>query len=276
MSITTELLSGIVGVEIKGLDTRGPLPIEAEEIITQAFSKHHLVLIRNASLSEEEQIRLSTLVGHVSARRMKEGRQIMYISNVHDDGVLPDGEIYFHTDHSHFEHPLKAIALYAQIIPSTGGDTLFSNAAAAYALLPDALKQRISTLKALHIKDYTVNRGDVRSKGTKKGPDAPHWVHPVVWTHPDSGVPVLFVNRLLTARIVGMPEGEGDALLEELFAYIADPRVVYCHQWHKGDYVLWDNRVLQHARTHFDPREQRVLRRVPIEADEGGQQDARM
>lgn len=133
----------------------------------------------------------------------------------------------------------------------------------AYANLPERLKRRIAGLTARHGHDYSINRGDVRAKGST-GAEGPRWVHPVVRNHPQTGEPLLFVSRLITEEIIGLPPAEGDELLEELLTYIEDPKVIYRHKWRVGDYIAWDNLALQHARTNFDPAEKRVLRRVPI------------
>ena len=71
----------------------------------------------------------------------------------------------------------------------------------------------------------------------------------------------------MTDDVEGLGRAESDALLEELFAYIENPKIIYRHEWQLNDLVFWDNRILQHARTDFDPAEKRVLRRVPIAED---------
>jgi taurine dioxygenase len=89
-------------------------------------------------------------------------------------------------------------------------------------------------------------------------------IQPVVWPHPQSGAPILFVSRLIAESIIGLSREDSETLLEELFAYIEDPSYAYVHKWCDGDVLVWDNRQLQHARRRFDPAEPRTLRRVPI------------
>ena len=89
-------------------------------------------------------------------------------------------------------------------------------------------------------------------------------MHPIVIRHPATGRPALFVNRLMTDLIVGMPRAESDALLERLFQYIEQPDHVYEHAWRVGDALIWDNLATLHARTDFDPKERRALRRTAI------------
>ena len=52
--------------------------------------------------------------------------------------------------------------------------------------------------------------------------------------------------------------------MQRLFAHIYAPDRKYEHVWRKGDLVIWDNYVIQHARTEeADPSHgPRVLQRV--------------
>jgi taurine dioxygenase len=266
MTFQTKRLSPMLGAELIGFDASKPYTPETVAALKRAFLEHHLLLIRGQEISTEDEVRLSELFGPVSkmGEHMKHGGKTMNISNAHKDGALPTGELLFHSDQVYFKYPLKAIALYAVEVPSKGGDTLFSNAAMAWDNLPPRLKERVQGLKTENVYDYGPNRGD-RPVDTDNLSDlAVKAQHPIAWPHPETGRLVLLINRLMTARILGVPKAESDALLAELFPYAEDPKVIYRHVWQKHDLVFWDNRILQHARTNFDPAEKRVLRRVPI------------
>ncbi len=64
---------------------------------------------------------------------------VMLVSNIREDGkpigVLPDGEMQFHTDQCYLERPAMASMLYALEVPRTGGNTLFANGYLAYETL---------------------------------------------------------------------------------------------------------------------------------------------
>ena len=92
----------------------------------------------------------------------------------------------------------------------------------------------------------------------------PHYTHPVVRTHPATGRKALYVNRLMTLAIEGLPEAESAALLDLLFDHQEQRRFVYEHVWHVGDILMWDNRCTLHARTDFSPDERRLMRRITI------------
>jgi taurine dioxygenase len=255
-----------LGMQIQGFDIEhlGDAEIAA---FRSAFDEHHLVLLRGVDLSEQQQTRLTELLGEVSFESpvMKKGgeRKFSFIGNQHSDGTLRDGELLFHSDHTFFKLPLKAIALYSLAVPSQGGETVFANAARAYQRLPQALKDRIAGLQARHVANYGTFDGEARPRFDPAS-RAKVAVQPLVWRHPDSGEKILFVSRLLTESILDMPYAASEALLQELFIYIEDPAHLYVHQWRVGDYLVWDNRQLQHSRRDFDPNEKRALRRIPI------------
>jgi taurine dioxygenase len=67
---------------------------------------------------------------------------------------------------------------------------------------------------------------------------------------------------MMTLEILGLARGDGDALLDTLFARLYDPANVYEHHWQTGDLVVWDNLVVQHGRRHVRETSPRTLRRV--------------
>ena len=154
-----------------------------------------------------------------------------------------------------------ASMLYAIEVPSVGGNTLFANAYAAYETLNGDIKRRLDGRKALHAYDYD-NASMKRGTQIKEG--VPHFSHPAVRTHPATGRKALYVNRLMTIAIEGLPEAESDELLNALFVHQENPAFVYEHVWRVGDLLMWDNRCALHARTDFSNDERRLMRRVTV------------
>jgi taurine dioxygenase len=265
MPITTRPLAANLGAEIHGLDVRGPSENDKARI-RELFDEHHLLLFRNVNLSEDRHLELTQAIGPISSADaiMKDGRKFTHISNIHADGRLPTGELLFHADHMFLEVPLKAISLYALAVPSRGGETRFIDASRAYRELPQELQDGIAHLEARHVYDYGANRGNQAPKLEELSEQTDTAVHPIVWPHPETGEPILFVSRLFTVEVIGIPRQEGDALLQLLFSHLDSRGSDYSHRWSVGDLMIWDNRILQHARNDFDPKEKRALRRVPI------------
>ena len=100
-----------------------------------------------------------------------------------------------------------------------------------------------------------------------RSPTAHSFAHPIFRTHPATGRKALYVNRLMTESIVGLPRAESDALLLELFAHQERPEFQYEHRWQVGDLVMWDNRSALHARRDFPATHLRKLRRVAVKGE---------
>jgi len=88
--------------------------------------------------------------------------------------------------------------------------------------------------------------------------------HPLVRTHPNSGKRILYLDASTEVEVVGLPAGEGEALIAELREHIAQERIRYTHRWRVGDIVYWDNQAVLHSRSAFDPGSRRVLKRISL------------
>ena len=269
-SIAVLPLSPAIGAEIAGIDLRTPLDDAQLRTIMEAWHRHCVLLFRDQHLEAEDQLRFAGRFGELSKVINNHSKNsghpsVMLVSNIRKDGQLigglPDGEMYFHSDQCYVERPIKATTLYAIELPRQGRNTLLANMYLAYETLPADVQQRIAALKAMNVYDYD-NNPTTRGSTIRAG--VPHHAHPVVRTHPDTGRKALFVNRLMTDHILDMPRAESDRLLQSLFDHQEQRRFVYEHVWRPGDLMLWDNRCSLHARTDFDPRERRLLRRVAI------------
>jgi taurine dioxygenase len=163
---------------------------------------------------------------------------------------------------SYVPEPHKATFLYAIKIPSRGGNTWFTNMYQAYDNLPAELKRRLAGRRVLHVYDYgTVGRIDPDTADLSR---IKHQWQPAFIANPETGRTALYVNRLMAARIEGLPRAESDDILERLFDVVEDPSIRYEHVWRPGDLVMWDNRCSCHARTDFPREEVRMLRRCTV------------
>lgn len=262
-------LSAALGAEIIGIDLRQEIGDDVFAQIRDAWHQNLVILLRDQKLSEEEQVRFAAKFGAPAQIHTKQFVRnhpaVMLVSNVREDGkpigALPDGEMHFHTDQCHQERPAKASMLYALEVPSMGGNTLFANGYRAYETLPPEIKRRIEGRKAVNAYDYDAA---ATKRGTRLAPSVPSYAHPVVRAHPATGRKALYVNRLMTVRIEGLPVQESDELLAILFDHQERREFIYEHVWRPGDLLIWDNRCTLHARTDFSPNERRLMRRVTI------------
>lgn len=262
-------LSPALGAEIVGVDLSRKLDDATASRILDAWHEYLVLLVRNQDLTEEDEVRFAETFGEPARihtpQFVRTHPAVMLISNIREDGkligALPDGEMHFHTDQCHQERPAKASMLYSIEVPSKGGNTLFANGYKAYETLPEEIKRRIEGRRALNAYDY--DRASTK-RGTKLAEGVPHYAHPVVRTHPATGRKALYVNRLMTVKIEGLPQDESDELLNFLFDHQERREFVYEHVWRPGELLMWDNRCTLHARTDFSADERRLMRRVTI------------
>jgi taurine dioxygenase len=280
-SLVVNPLSSALGAGVVGVNLCEDLSPQLVADIKDAWHQHLVVVFRNQSLTEEEQIRFARHFGVLQERgrpvearnegpRLQHPNLTMLVSNVRENGKLigslADGEMHFHSDFCYMERPVKGTLLYAIEIPSQGGDTLFLNMYRAYETLPSALKARVEGRKAVNAYHYESLTREVNEAKIDFSAQ-PHYAHPIVRTHPETGRKALYVNRLMTWSVEGMDEAEGRVLLNELFKHIEQDQFIYAHKWRVGDLVLWDNRCTLHARTDFSNKERRLLRRNTIAGD---------
>ena len=268
MPLEFKPLSPAIGIEVLGVDLRSPLPEEDFALMRSMWEHNCVLLFRNQTLDENDQVQFAERFGPLSRtanpeRAAKSNPAIMFISNVRENGqligALPDGEMHFHSDQSYVEKPATGSMLYAMEIPSTGGNTLYANALNAYDDLPQHLKALLADKQAMHSYDTT---STLRGPEVKLGPRS--FAHPLFRTHPPTGRKAIYVNRLLTHSIIGLPRDESDDVLDQLFEHQEKPQYIYEHVWRVGDLILWDNRSCVHARTDFSARERRMLRRLTL------------
>jgi len=268
MPLDLHPLTAVLGAEVRGIDLRETLSDDTARALRAAWDQYQVLLFRDQTISVDDQRRFVNVFGEIQPplTRLDErlNPDVMYVANVKvegEKGDLPDGEMHFHADQCYVEHPARGAILYAIEIPSKGGNTLFASTYRAYETLPDELRTAIAGRDAIFTFDAYNNPYKRAALDLSK---VPHFVHPMVIAHPATGRPALFVNRLMTDSIVGMPRDESEPLLERLFAHVEQRENVYEHVWRPGDVLIWDNLSTLHARTDFDPKERRALRRTAI------------
>jgi taurine dioxygenase len=267
-------LADHTGVEVTGLDLRGPQANETIETLNKAFADHSVLVIRNQQLSPPQVLAAVQLFGTVFLQHnrkfaLPDCPQIHYISN---QDFFPDGRRYipgegWHTDHSNDTRPPKATVLHAGELPDQGGDTQFANMAAAYDALPDRIKDRIASLMAIHVYQSSHSARKLMSLSDANKERVPNAVlHPITRTHPETGRKALYINPIRIEGILGMDHREALPLLDDLLEHATLPRFQYRHQWRPGDLTLWDNRCLLHkANGDYDHAQTRYLYRVMLQ-----------
>lgn len=269
-----------VGAVITGVDISRSVDQSTIEVIDAALDQHIVLVFRDQTLSEVDQMRFAGNFGSLGMRRKapKEVRGgkgetrglIMLVTNIPDAantnaGSYGDGEMWFHADSCYYEIPNRATFLYSVELPSTGGNTRVSSMYAAYDNVPQRLRERLEGRRVLQIHDH--KRRERLDLDRIVIEELRHHWQPIFVTHPRTGRRALYVNRLMTAQIEGLDRIESDAILDELFTISEDPDIYYEHEWRPGDLLMWDNYASIHMRTDFPNDERRLLRRCTVAGD---------
>lgn len=251
-------LTPAIGAEVHGLDLASDLDPEVFDRVHEAFLEHHVLVFRGQSLSREQHKAVGRRFGelhvHPSRRRAGfEGDPEVFPVRADHDTVLNNGGLW-HADVTCDEVPPLGSLLLLTEAPASGGDTLFANMHLALETLSAPMQRLLIELDAVHDQ-----RQDVANYRIDVPPEVelPRSTHPVVVAHPDTGRPLLFVNRAFTTHIEGVTPAESQALLDLLFDHIAGGVGFQCRvRWEPGTMVLWDNRCTQHFAV-WDYRPQR-------------------
>ena len=277
--------SGHTGALVSGVNLRKPLSREQIATVREALYKWGVVYFRDQNLDHAQHIAFGRQFGDVTPGHPYEGNLAPSgFPEIHT--VSPQayakryGEHYrkqegsngpgWHADVTPLINPPAHSILRAEVVPDYGGDTQFTNVAAAYRALSRPLRDLIDGLRAEHRFGANLNaeRSDekigewVRSKPLAS-------VHPVVRLHPDTGEKVIYVNPSFTRHIVGLTPRESRYILDLLFDHLANPIFTDRFRWRPGSIAFWDNRKVLHLAPrdfeHLDTP--RVLHRITLVGD---------
>lgn len=259
-----------IGAEISGVDVRA-LDAASFDKIYRAFLEHIVIIVRDQQLTEQDFLEFSARFGEpkvhftVKAQHprfphilLMDNRIVDMRKGIEEKTASPllvrVGNVW-HTDTSYDYVTAKATGMYAINVPSTGGDTLFSNSYLAYETLPATLKKKIERLSGAYVYGGRLKRQQDRVDESQKG-RAPA-VHPLVLVHPETGRKSLYFNDGQIIDIVGLDPAESAALIAELAQHTASADGDYRHKWRAGDVVIWDNRCSIHCATGDYPANER-------------------
>jgi taurine dioxygenase len=262
-------VAGYAGAEIHGLDLSAPAEADVVAGIRAAVLAHKVVFIRDQRVDHARHVELGRAFGELTRRPHPhrglhpEGfPEILTIDPQEEDARYGRDfeERYrqkwtsytagWHTDLTPAVNPPALSILRAEIVPPYGGDTQWTNLAAAYAGLSEQLRRLVDGLRAEHafFAGCQMLQHDVEDAAVlalnREHPLVS--VHPVVRVHPETGERALFVNPASTARVVGLTTVESRYLLDLLFEQITRPEYTVRFRWMAGDIAIWDNRATAH------------------------------
>ena len=257
-----------LGAEISGVRLSGDLPDEVIAEIRRAWLDYKVVYVRDQDISSTEHVEFARRFGELEVHPFLLGSEKHPELVRFEKGVEAGGfENGWHHDVTWRETPSMGAILRSIQVPATGGDTAFSDMAAAYDGLDDEMKERLNGLQAAH--DYTSAFGSFvdDSKKAEMREQYPVVHHPIVRTHPETGRKLLFVNAYFTSHVVDMDEHEGNQLLRYLISRASIMEYQYRVSWEPNQVTLWDNRIVQHyALSDYYP-DVRIMERASIVGD---------
>lgn len=266
-SISWRSLPASFGAEV-ALDLNQPFSEAIRSQLVDIFSDRQLLVFKDQDISLEKQVQLASVfaeliddppVPHENVHAAT-GR---FITNVVGELNARGGELDFHTECAYLDPPIYGLALWAEEVSADGAATLFVSNRDAYDELTPELRAQVADLSAHHVSLYPY---EPPARSEEIPPDAAFWTeHPLLYAHPRTGRPVLFLSRRWTHSIVGWPSEESIKLLSQIEAVVYRPDRIYRHEWAPHDLVIWDNICVQHAREEVklggSPRR---IRRVTI------------
>ena len=228
-------------------------------LIQDAFYEHTMLVFRNQRLTPVEQLQFTKRWGPVYitpyVEKLANHPEVLPVKNWGKEKVVTEA---WHSDATFLAEPPGIAILAAQVIPSAGGDTMFSNGYAAYEALSDRMKKLIENLNCVHIDTVLAKFAGVVDADIKPA------VHPVVRTHPVTKRKCLFVNNLFSSHFEGMSIDESRGLLQYLCEHSYRNEFIYRHMWQPGDVIMWDNRCALHYAVHDYGSAERTLYRTTV------------
>jgi taurine dioxygenase len=240
-----------IGAEVRGIDLGKPLTPGQLADVRAAFRDWMVLVFRDQHLDREQHKAFARHFGRLHAHPMHhsgsargfDDPEILLVKTTPTSRYTA-GEGW-HTDVTCDEIPPLGSMLYVTEVPGeSGGDTLYADMYLAYEMLSPPLQRFLEGLTAVH--DGAIPYvGAYGSKPPEGG--YPRNEHPVVTTHPETGRKVLYVNSGFTSHIKDLSRRESRALLDFLFAHIAQTPKLTCRvRWTSNTLTFWDNRCTQH------------------------------
>ena len=277
MAISITNLSKHFAAEIKGISLSQAMVDSDFADIFRAFNEYSVLVFRDQSLTDEEQISFSERFGPlettVNSNPAGGGTVVTILSNVDEnDQVIPPedkrmifntGNQMWHTDSSFKRIPALMSLLSGREVPTVGGETEFATMRGTYQSLTSARKRSIENLVCIH--DFAYSRALI-DPNLLRGQDkieVPPVPQAMVRQNPANGLKNLFLGAH-ASYVRGVSLKKGRKLISELNRKIIHPEFLYRHKWCRNDLVVWDNRTVLHRGRPWERTQKRVMHRTTV------------
>jgi len=280
-TMKVEQCNPAIGAEINGVQISEA--IHNDDLfheIKALWLQHKVLFFREQKMSLQQHrdfaLRFGTLEDHPVAPSHPDFPGLVLIQRQKERSTY---ENVWHADATWRQVPPKGAILRCEVVPEIGGDTMWANMAMAYDRLPDRVKERITDLWAIHSIEQSFG-GNMTPEGRAQlVTDYPPARHPVVVTHPETGLKILYVNQGFTTNFVNFARFdrirvgadytfESNNLMNYLLHQVEIPEYQVRLRWRPGTIAMWDNRSTQHYAIHDYWPAQRNMCRAAIEGTE--------
>ena len=272
-------MAATFGAEISGLDVR-VMDAASEAVVKKAMDEHRVLVLRNQSLTPDEQKEFSRRFGELFkvpyVKPLVDHPDVIAVLKEADEIKVSTFGSWWHSDFSYLEAPPVYSILHALELPPAGGDTLFADMAAAYDALSDGMRHMLDPLEVMHSGHiYGTRLADTGTQGRARGVEIStghaeadvERVHPLVRLHGPTGRKALFASPTYTTRFAGMTPDESQPLLDFLYAHCSQPQFTQRQRWRPGDLLMWDNRAVVHLAVNDYDGHRRLLHRTTVASE---------
>jgi alpha-ketoglutarate-dependent taurine dioxygenase len=268
-------LSIHIGAEIGGVDLTQPLTGAEIGAIRQALLDWKVVFFRDQHLDHRQHIDFARQFGAPTPAHVVFGTDAEYpeIYPVTRNRTASAGRPAaarawsdWHTDITAAVNPPFASILRAVVVPPYGGDTHWSNMAAALRALSPALRDFLSGLRCVHRFKPAEGEEHAAAYNARIAQNPLMAEHPLVVVHPETGEQSLYTSCDFSRNIVGLEARESEVLLEFLWEHCVRAEFCVRFKWEPGSIAFWDNRSTQHQaiRDVYDSDFEREFYRVTL------------
>ncbi|MEK9662114.1 MAG: TauD/TfdA family dioxygenase [Alphaproteobacteria bacterium] len=256
-SITVAPMTLTIGAEVSGVDLGQPLSAEQHAEIRRAWVKWKVLCFRGQHLDHAGHSAFARqfgepTVGHPVFGHDDDYPEIYSVAKLRRGNTLYQGKpmltpwSFWHADLTCAINPPVGSMLRGDIVPPYGGDTHWTDLAAAYRGLSETMRDIVDRLDAIHSFEVPAGDGAAAEYAESLRQRTMTTRHPLVRVHPESGERSLYLSPSFVRRIDGLHPRESQKLLELLWEHAVRPEYVARFRWQPGDIAFWDNRTTAH------------------------------
>ena len=258
------------GATVAGIDLREEIGPDQACAVREALDRFHVLIFPSQAIDDAAHLSLARVLGeplvHPFERAMGRSEPIHALV---DRADRPPARPGWHTDDSYLAAPPTYGLLRCEVAPSSGGHTLWADMTAAHETLSPSLQTFLAELKGWHatsgaLLDYVrahLPPDRVAHVEEEVGQGASH---PLVLTHPESGVRSIYFEPNFVTRIEGLSPAESRFVCAFLNRLPNRVSLQIRHRWRPGDVVVWDERTTQHTGTADHAGQERIMRRCTV------------